>query len=62
MEAMFNVQIGDLRVIEGFKSIRNIIRRLGTLSLVMGRLESKLKEMARQLDHQPSRDFTRLVR
>jgi|GEM_PF-1673414 len=36
---MFNVQIGDLRVIEGFNWLRSIIRRLGTSFLVMPRLE-----------------------
>lgn len=61
MEAIFNVQIGNLRVIKGLTYLRNIIRRLGTLSLVMSRLESNLKEMARQLDHVFTRDFTQLV-
>jgi hypothetical protein len=36
---MFNVQIGNLRVIEGFNRLRSIIRRLGTSFLVMPRLE-----------------------
>jgi hypothetical protein len=35
MEAMFNVQIGDLRVIESYNWLRNIMGRLGTSSLVM---------------------------
>jgi hypothetical protein len=61
MEAKFNIQIGNLRAIEGLTYLRNTIRRLGTLSLVLSRLESKLKEMARQLDHVFIRDFTRLV-
>src|ERR1019366_9238734 len=39
MGVMFNVQIGNLRVIEGFNRLRSIIRRLGTSFLVMPRLE-----------------------
>jgi hypothetical protein len=39
MEVMFNVKMADLRVIEGFNRLRNIIRRLGTSFLVMSRLE-----------------------
>jgi hypothetical protein len=34
IKATFNVQIGDWRVIEGFTSLRSIIRRLSTTSLV----------------------------
>ena len=48
---MLNVQIGNLRVIEGFNRLRSIIRRLGTSFLIMSRLEYDAEEMARQLDH-----------
>jgi len=36
---MFYVQIGDLRLIEGFSHLRDIIPHLGTMSLVMPRRE-----------------------
>jgi hypothetical protein len=39
MEVMFNVQIGDLRVIESYNWLRSIMGRLGTSFLVMSRLE-----------------------
>ena len=48
---MFYIQVGDLRAIEPFDYFRSIIRRLGVWLLVMPRLEHKLSEMARQLDH-----------
>jgi len=35
MEAMFNVQIGDLQLIEGFKGLHNIIPLLGISFLLM---------------------------
>jgi hypothetical protein len=35
MEPMFNVKIRDLRLIEGFNRLRNIICQLGAWSLVM---------------------------
>jgi len=47
---MFNVQIGDLRVIESYNWLRSIMGRIGTSSLVMSRLEYNALEMARQLD------------
>lgn len=48
---MFYVQIGDLRHIEGFSHLRDIIPHLGTMSLVMPWREFSSGEMARQLDH-----------
>lgn len=39
MEVMFNVQIGDLRVIESYNWLGSIIGRLDTSSFVMSRLE-----------------------
>jgi len=36
---MFNVQIGDLRVIESYNWLRSIMGRVGTSSLVMSRFE-----------------------
>jgi|HubBroStandDraft_6_1064221.scaffolds.fasta_scaffold401579_3 hypothetical protein len=48
---MFYVQIGDLRLIEGFSHFRDIIPHLGTMSLVMPRREFSPGEMARHLDH-----------
>lgn len=36
---MFNVQIGDSRVIEGYNWLRSIIGRLSASFLVMSRLE-----------------------
>ncbi|MGO8803571.1 hypothetical protein [Candidatus Binatus sp.] len=41
MEVIFNVQIGDLRVIESYNWLRSIMGRLDASFLIMSRLEDR---------------------
>jgi hypothetical protein len=60
-EAMFNAEIGDWRVIEGFRGTRDALGRLGLPSLVLSRVEPNLAMNGTAIGSNRRRNFTKSV-